>query len=252
VDVEESIDALYRNPPRDFVEAREALVAELKAARERDAAAEVHGLRRPTVVAWAVNQVAHDDADGIATLLDATAQLGAAHGAARPDSAAIRDATGARRDVLSRLADQATARLADIGSSVAKADEAERLLDAASLDPEASQLLVRGRLTSRPERPSGFDAILGSTSEEVVVERAAAEQEREDRAAAERTVARAREQFDAREADSEAAADAVRRLEGELERARRRAEKAARAADDARRAVADAEEALNRTFDEPT
>ncbi|MDP8988077.1 MAG: hypothetical protein M3N11_06985, partial [Actinomycetota bacterium] len=54
----DGLDQLYELEPRHFVAARDRLVRELRAAGERQAAAAVKGLRRPTVVAWALNQVA--------------------------------------------------------------------------------------------------------------------------------------------------------------------------------------------------
>ncbi|MDQ4005357.1 MAG: hypothetical protein M3135_03525, partial [Actinomycetota bacterium] len=50
-------DELYDLRPEEFTAARDGLVRSLKDAGDGDAAAEVKKLRRPTVVAWALNQL---------------------------------------------------------------------------------------------------------------------------------------------------------------------------------------------------
>ena len=55
--LEQVADELYGLPPGEFTEARDALVKRLRADKERDLANQVKGLRRPTVAAWALNQL---------------------------------------------------------------------------------------------------------------------------------------------------------------------------------------------------
>jgi hypothetical protein len=50
---------LYRRPLEEFVAARDQLARQLRAAGDRDAARQVAGLRRPSISAWAANQLAH-------------------------------------------------------------------------------------------------------------------------------------------------------------------------------------------------
>ena len=52
------MDELFDLPPTEFIAARDALAKQLKADGDAGAAAEVKALRRPSVAAWAVNQVA--------------------------------------------------------------------------------------------------------------------------------------------------------------------------------------------------
>src|SRR4051812_17139068 len=59
------IDELYTVDPSEFVARRNALAKELRAAGDRDAAAEVSKLRRPTVVAAALNQLARRNPAGL-------------------------------------------------------------------------------------------------------------------------------------------------------------------------------------------
>ena len=52
------MDDLFALPPAEFIAARDALAKRLKADGDATRAAEVKALRRPSVAAWAVNQVA--------------------------------------------------------------------------------------------------------------------------------------------------------------------------------------------------
>ena len=71
VDLDNDIDRLYVAPREEFVRERDALVRALREAGDRDAAAEVGALRKPTLVAWTVNQLAHKERRDIDLLLDA-------------------------------------------------------------------------------------------------------------------------------------------------------------------------------------
>ena len=54
---ERAIDALYQGPLGDFVASRNALVKALRASGDRDGANAVKGLAKPSLPAWAANQV---------------------------------------------------------------------------------------------------------------------------------------------------------------------------------------------------
>lgn len=73
-----SLDDLYAAEPEEFVAARNALAKQLKAAGDKDTAAEVARLRRPPVSAWALNQVARSRPDEIEALMTAAADLAGA------------------------------------------------------------------------------------------------------------------------------------------------------------------------------
>jgi hypothetical protein len=153
------IDELYAGDPDQFVARRQALVKQLKAAGDRERAAEVAGLRRPTVAAWAVNQLARRHPDQVAHLLELGQELEEAHegllGGARPDSAVA--AGRRRREAISALTDAAVALLAESGRSPdAHRDAIADTLDAASLDPRSGAVVRAGRLTRELDPPSGF------------------------------------------------------------------------------------------------
>ena len=141
LDLDERLDALFATTPDGFVAAREALVRELKQAGRRDDATTVHGLRRPTVAVWSINQMARARPDQLAALVDAGAELDSLqHGGAdaRDD---LRAATRRRRALLDELTEDA-ASCADRPDGVRASIAAT--LDAASLDTSLQEdLLVR-------------------------------------------------------------------------------------------------------------
>jgi hypothetical protein len=141
---ERRIDELFGLPAGEFVAAREALARELRAAGDKDAAGEVHALRRPTVVAWSVNQVARSHAAQVEQLVAAGAALEEAQRDAAGGGTDLRAASRRRRTVLDELTEAAAA-LTDNPAGHRAAVEAT--LDGASLDPEATPVLLAGRLT---------------------------------------------------------------------------------------------------------
>lgn len=149
----DGVDQLYGLDPDEFVSARDRLVKQLKAAGDRDGAAAVKKLRRPTVVAWALNQVARGHRERVEELMDAGAAVQEAQAAAMGggDPKELRDAAHRRRQIVSELA-RAAAELA----GPAHHDEAVATLDAASLDGDVGELLRHGRLTKEVPAPSGF------------------------------------------------------------------------------------------------
>lgn len=57
--LEDALEQIYRATPDDFTATRKKLAAELKSAGEKEAAAAIATAHKPTVTAWAVNQIAH-------------------------------------------------------------------------------------------------------------------------------------------------------------------------------------------------
>ncbi len=78
-DAHPDVDGLFAAGPEEFVARRQALVKLLKASGDRERAAEVAALRRPTVAAWAVNQLARRHPDELRHLLDLGRELEEAH-----------------------------------------------------------------------------------------------------------------------------------------------------------------------------
>jgi hypothetical protein len=273
--VEDHIDALYRADPDEFVTARQALVKRLRSEGERDRAAAVAKLRRPTAAAWAVNQLAHRHPDELARLLELGHELHRAHErllAGDRDDATV--TSGRRRhEAIADLVERAAGILSESGRAAdAHRDAIASTLDAASLDPDVGVEVAAGRLSKELDPPSGFGLGGGDggwpappppaatpraaspkaspaadTEADARAERAAAERARRadevrQRATTARSAAiRARELADqARDAADRADAD-LERLEAELVRARRTANDSRRAARELRDAAHEAE-----------
>ncbi|MEA2931575.1 MAG: hypothetical protein QOI56_360, partial [Actinomycetota bacterium] len=255
----------------EFVTARQALVKRLRSEGERDRAAEVAKLRRPTAAAWAVNQLAHRHPDELARLLELGHELHRAHErllAGDRDDATV--TSGRRRhEAIADLVDRAAGILSESGRAAdAHRDAIASTLDAASLDPDVGVEVAAGRLSKELDPPSGFGlgggdggwsappppaampraaspkaSAAADTEADARAERAAAERARRadearQRATTARSAAiRARELADqARDAADRADAD-LERLEAEVVRARRAANDSRRAARELRDAA---------------
>lgn len=158
--------ALYRAAPEDFISGRDALVSELKAQGQNDEARVVKALRKPTVVAWALNQLAERDPAGVDSLLEAGAELRAAQRATLSGGGAdrLRSATAARRKAVADLAGVAAGVLTDAGKEPeAHVDEITSALEAAAVDDDAGAGLRRGTFERPPRPESGFGDLAGLT-----------------------------------------------------------------------------------------
>ena len=156
--LDDRIDQLYAGPAEDFITQRDALVKELKAEKDKDGAAAVKALRKPTTAAWAVNQLAHTARRDVAKLLDVGETLRDAHDALADGKgdAGIRTATTKRRKLVADLTDRAVALLGPSGE--AQREAISHTLDAAVADPDAGIAVQEGRLTKELSAPSGFGA----------------------------------------------------------------------------------------------
>jgi hypothetical protein len=140
---------LYHLDPVEFVAARDQLAKELRADGQREAAAAVKALRRPTVPAWALNQVSREHPDEIEELVQTAAEARRAQqevleGA---DREMLRDALNRRRVALRAVARHAKDVVEESGRS---AEAQEREIDAALLtivdSSELTETLQQGEL----------------------------------------------------------------------------------------------------------
>jgi hypothetical protein len=168
---------LYRVAPGDFVSARNELATRLREEGRSEDADVVKALRKPTVVVWALDQLADRDPDGVAALLAAGRELRAAQRATMSTPAGadrFRDATTARRDAVGRLVEVALGALAEVGSAGrTQADAIAAALETASLDEESGERLSSGTLEAIPSKPAGFGEVFGLTALEGGVRSAA-------------------------------------------------------------------------------
>lgn len=102
-------------------------------------------LRRPTLVAWALNQVARTEPDAVADLLAVGERLRAAQQQAlRGDAGALRTATEERRRSVAAVARQVAEVLGD--RAAAQAGAVTATLEAATVDENVAAALRQGRL----------------------------------------------------------------------------------------------------------
>src|SRR5689334_9656042 len=147
-------DDLYGLPLEEFTAARDAAARELRRSGDREAAAELAKLAKPTPAAWAANQLARTEPDLVQALLDAGEELRDAQAEAvgGGGGAALREATLAEREAV-EAAMAAAAELKPAGRplSRAMADRLRATLHAAAADDAVREALAAGRLASEAE-----------------------------------------------------------------------------------------------------
>ena len=256
---DEELDRLYGLPREEFVAARDALAKRLRADGDREAAEGVRRLAKPTLAAWAVNQLSRREPGGLRALLAAGEDLRQAQerlGEGRADADDLRAASGAHRQAERSLVAAAGTILRESGASagVATLQRVRETLSAAASDEETRALVAAGRL-SREREPVGFPGLAPAPAGPEPEpgregDREGAEDGDRARERAEKDASRRREE----EAEARRRAEdaARRRREEEARRraeedeARRRAEREAarRAAEEARRRAREADRAL--------
>src|SRR6266516_6609230 len=113
-DLESELDRLYALDPGEFVAERESLARELRDAGSREEAAQVKSLRKPTVPAAAINQLARRERRDVDLLLDAGHRLREAQQRllAGEDPGSLDEARRTEREALQSLR-RAAARILD-------------------------------------------------------------------------------------------------------------------------------------------
>jgi len=149
---------LYGLPLEEFTKARDELAKELRRAGRKEAADEVKTLRKPSVSAWTVNQLARRRPQEIRGLVKAGEELRKAQRAAVGGRGpkALRDASRSHRDRLDELTAAARHELGADGPTLQRVIQTLR---AASVDKETSKALLAGTLTGDVEQ-SGFGPVL--------------------------------------------------------------------------------------------
>ena len=149
---------LYGLPLEEFTKARDELAKELRRAGRKEAADELKALRKPSVSAWTVNQLARRRPQEIRGLVKSGEELRkaqrAAVGGRGPE--ALRDASRSHRDRLDELTAAARHELGADGPTLQRVIQTLR---AASVDKETSKALLAGTLTGDVEQ-SGFGPVL--------------------------------------------------------------------------------------------
>jgi hypothetical protein len=156
VSLDQQIDDLFQLPLAEFTRARNALV---KTVRGADAT-HVRTLEKPTVVAWAVNQVYWRARATFDRLMKAGARLRKAQIAALTGkSTDLRDANDAHRKALADAVKEAE-RIASEAGSHPSPDALMRTFEALSIAKDPPE--HPGRLSDALQ-PAGFEALAGVT-----------------------------------------------------------------------------------------
>jgi hypothetical protein len=156
--VSADIDRLYALPLEEFVPERDALAKRLRA-DDREAAEKVSKLKKPSVAAWAVNQVRRDRPEDVRRLLEVTEELQRVHGGL--DSAGARerltDAASMQRDLIASLT-RCAGELLEAGGHPAGESTLAKVADtfrAAALDEHLRELVAAGRVV-KEQQTAGF------------------------------------------------------------------------------------------------
>ena len=158
---EATLRRLYATVPTDFVAARNAVVKELRRAKERDEAALVAALRRPDWTDWALNVVAAEHADAVGEFAKAAgdvrdAQAAAIEGRAGPD---VRSALRALRDRTTDVSRKAAAVLERVGRAPGTADLTARLSEIAGHTMTTDQLRLGVLGSGDPDASDPFGGL---------------------------------------------------------------------------------------------
>lgn len=156
--VEQAAQELYGLPLGDFTRARDERAKALRTG-DRKAANAIKGLRKPTLAAWALNQLVRRRRADVERLLAAGVELRAAQEEliGGGDRAAFQHAAAAERELVSELSAAATALASEVGRQGAGLREKlGETLHAAALDEETAAELGAGRLLREREAIGGF------------------------------------------------------------------------------------------------
>lgn len=246
--VDKAIDRMYAGPLDEFVARRNELARSLSKEGDREGAEGVKELRKPSVAAWAVNQLARHEKMRLRSLFTAGERLRAAHeellggGSAEPLERARDD----ERNAIGELAGAAGTILEDAGHPPTEAmlDRVRDTLHAAVVDESVGERVRAGRL-EKEERATGFGFATLPAGKPVKRKASARapdreRRERERKAAreqvldAEESLREARRRVAEAEKEAKVRARELERAERELERRRSSAESAEAELEEAR------------------
>jgi hypothetical protein len=145
--VTEVADGLYALTPAEFTAARDERAREARQAGQRDDAAAIKKLARPTTSAWLVNQLSREVPDQLGRLVEVAEALEEAQRTLAGDR--LRELSGQRRHVINDLLPQAAdiANRAGQPASAVVMGEVRATLEAALADSAARAAVQSGRLT---------------------------------------------------------------------------------------------------------
>lgn len=241
MDINSVAKELYSLPPEEFTAARNAREKEAKAVGDKQLAAAIHRLGKPSTAAWLANQLVREHSDEVQPFLDLGAALREATAMLNGDQ--LRELGKRQHQLVYALMLQVRALANAAGHKVSQdtARGVEDILHAALADEGAAEEVSAGRLTDTLQR-TGFpptettksaklspDSPSPNTEENSSAERRRTDQlrraerdEQQARAAAEEAAAsqeRAEAVADRAEAAVRDGASLVKRLRGDLDKA---------------------------------
>jgi hypothetical protein len=152
----EIADALYALPLEEFTPARDARAKDLKA--DKELAAGVKKLKKPSVAAWVVNHFVRRAAGQVEQIIAVGEALREAQEGM--DAAGLRTLTRQRRQLTSAVTQEARSLAREEGVKVTSSvsDQVEGTLTSAMLDPECARAVRSGLLTAAL-RSTGVDSV---------------------------------------------------------------------------------------------
>jgi hypothetical protein len=248
VDLDPITHELYGLPPDEFVSARNEQAKAARAAGDRNLASRIAALRKPTVAAWATNQLMRVHSDEVKVLLDLGEELRAGMQGLSGDE--LRTLTKRRHALVAALLGQAQLLADEAGRRLGpEAVNGVRATLEATLADQASADAVREGCLAEVLEVAGFGfGGLAAVPDDLDVEPSL------DEGATVGDLAAHRERKEAAIRDAQAAVSEAERACDEVrsvsDDAAERAAKASSAADDAASAVARLEAELGRARDE--
>jgi hypothetical protein len=236
---------LYGLNPAEFVAARDARAADARRGGDKELAAAIKAMRRPSVGAWLANLLVREREEEVDRLIELGAQLRVAQDSLAPDQ--LRTLSQQRHRVVTALVKEAAGLAKQVGQSVSEAAvrDLEATLEAALADPDSAAALRGGQLTAGLSYVglglSGLaesSGVSGPGPDEAAA--AAVRQAQAAVAGAERRLGEEQDRLEQAERERDRLAERISALEAELDGLRRRAADADGKVADLRLAVEEA------------
>jgi hypothetical protein len=214
-DLEQALDRLYGLPQDEFTSERNTLAGRLRKEGNKEAAEQVKSLKKPTLAAWAANQLARKERMKIRALTEAAEHVRKAQAKVLGggDPQLLKDADERLSKVTADLRSAAGALLTGAGHPASEAllDRVRQTLRAAVLNDTDLERLQRGRLVE-DLNPAGFGGLVAGASKARPARRREDEKRKRELTAARQ---RLTEQREACVSASTALRDAEKRLQRE-------------------------------------
>jgi hypothetical protein len=156
---DDALVELMAAPLAEFTARRQALSRQIKEAGDRDLAARVQAIKKPSATIWTANQVARYDPEAVELLMVTAAEMErqqqAVLAGARVDPAEMRSASAAFQQALDRVVQRA-GRMPQAKISETARRELRDLLAAAAAGPEEGRVALRGAHLTQQPPPMGF------------------------------------------------------------------------------------------------